>query len=86
MEYASYAKNPRPRRSPPEDVYTPIDGTSRPFVYLRYNGGNEIAVGDLNAGRKLTREALWRCDARLARCLWTGQRSWSGPLLRIDSP
>jgi hypothetical protein len=55
-----------------------------PFVYLRYNGGNESLLGDLDAGRKLTWEVLWRRDDRLARCLRT--MSWCGLLLRIDFP
>lgn len=41
-------------------------------------------VGDLDAGRKLTGEALWRRDARLAKSLRTSPVSWRGLLLRID--
>jgi hypothetical protein len=40
-------------------------------------------VGDLDAGRKLTREAFGRRDTRLTRCLRTSQGAWCGPLLRM---
>jgi uncharacterized protein len=45
MEYASYAKNWRPRRSPPEDVYTHIDGTS-PRGFLRRLEGKRGVILD----------------------------------------
>ena len=43
-------------------------------------------VGDLDAGRKLTREVLWRRDARLSRFLRASQVSWCCLLLRIAFP
>jgi hypothetical protein len=43
-------------------------------------------VGDLDAGRKLTREVLWRRDAGLARSLRPSQGRWCGFLLRIAFP
>ena len=59
------------------------------FVPSRFCGmmvETKSLAGDLDAGRKLTGEALWRRDHRLARCLWPSRRPRRVLLLWIEFP